>query len=461
VADAHGSARNHGSRLRAGADGKHRLPGGARLQVSRSGDPRPEEPARTSEIHELSATGAGGNLFIPVDTTYMGAGVGPDGTTPYLQNRATLHLHGGATPWISDGTPHQWTIPYGESSLYDRGVSTAFVPDMFFDSTGKMTPLPQCVNGVATSCWPTAVPAGLSNDPGVGSMTFYWSNQQGGRLMFYHDHAYGITRLNVYVGEAAGYLLADPTEEDALQKATVPGTLGAAVGGTTAPDLAHVIPLVFQDKTFVPRAGQLAGQDPTWIWGTGTAVPAGGANGNGDLWFPHVYTPNQNPADPGGANAFGRWDYGAWFFPPQTTLTAAGPGGPNNDPQGGVTISCTSAAFPGVVLQPSVANTSGRRKLHDQRYVPSDAHGCSLGNGHGSEQRFQRQSGRGADRNRNLTEGVWQRRCLTCLRARVLFTRKSWAASSFFVRRDQLELKLRYQVRIRLSHTPSYLSSAF
>ena len=27
--------------------------------------------------------------------------------------------------------------------------------------------------------------------------------------MFYHDHAWGITRLNVYAGEAAGYLLTD------------------------------------------------------------------------------------------------------------------------------------------------------------------------------------------------------------------------------------------------------------
>ncbi len=44
------------------------------------------------------------------------------------------------------------------------------------------------------------------------SMTFYWTNQQSGRLMFYHDHAYGITRLNVYAGEAAGYLLVDPVE---------------------------------------------------------------------------------------------------------------------------------------------------------------------------------------------------------------------------------------------------------
>ena len=33
-------------------------------------------------------------------------------------------------------------------------------------------------------------------------MTFFYTNQQSARLMFYHDHAYGITRLNVYAGEA-------------------------------------------------------------------------------------------------------------------------------------------------------------------------------------------------------------------------------------------------------------------
>ena len=47
-------------------------------------------------------------------------------------------------------------------------------------------------------------------------MTFYYSNQQSGRLMFYHDHSYGITRLNVYAGEAAGYLLWDQVEEDLI-----------------------------------------------------------------------------------------------------------------------------------------------------------------------------------------------------------------------------------------------------
>ena len=109
-------ASDHAARLRAGQQ-RH---GAAREQYSRAacsvlsgpGDPRPEGPAGARQVHELPPTGAGGNLFIPMDTTYMGAG-----TRPYTQNRATLHLHGGATPWISDGTPHQWTVPAGETSL--------------------------------------------------------------------------------------------------------------------------------------------------------------------------------------------------------------------------------------------------------------------------------------------------------------------------------------------------------
>jgi len=46
-----------------------------------------------------------------------------------------------------------------------------------------------------------------------GCQTFYYTNQQSARLMFYHDHAWGITRLNVYAGEAAGYLLTDGAEQ--------------------------------------------------------------------------------------------------------------------------------------------------------------------------------------------------------------------------------------------------------
>ena len=245
-----------------------------------------DRPVRVKFTNNLS-TGAGGDLFIPVDTTIMGAGMGPLGMTPpvgpmdYTQNRATLHLHGGNTPWISDGTMHQWTTPAGEVTSYPKGVSVQYVPDMDGGSE------PQ------------------------GTLTFYYTNQQSARLMFYHDHAYGITRLNVYAGEAAGYLLQDSAEAGLVSSGAVP---------------ADQIPLIIQDKTFVD-ASTIGAQDPTWNWGSTPGTPH-----TGDLWFPHVYMPNQNPFDIMGANAMGRWDYGPWFWPPFTGLVNGPVPNPYYDP---------------------------------------------------------------------------------------------------------------------------------
>jgi FtsP/CotA-like multicopper oxidase with cupredoxin domain len=225
-----------------------------------------DKPVRV-KFSNLLPAGAGGNLFLPVDATVMGAGKGDLGD--YTQNRATLHLHGGNTPWISDGTEHQWITPSGETTAYPKGVSVRNVPDM------------------GTGC----------DAANSGCETFYYTNQQSARMLFYHDHAYGITRLNVYAGEAAGYLVQDPTEQGLVSKGTIP---------------ADQIPLVIQDKTFVPDAAQLAAEDPTWDstnWG-----------GKGNLWLPHVYMPNQNPDSSGGANPMGRWDYGPWFWPPFTGI---------------------------------------------------------------------------------------------------------------------------------------------
>jgi FtsP/CotA-like multicopper oxidase with cupredoxin domain len=207
----------------------------------------------------------------------------------YTQNRGTLHLHGGVTPWISDGTTHQWITPNGEATDYPNGLSVFNVPDM--ESPGK--------------------PGSATNPAGSGSQTFYWTNDQAARLMFYHDHASGTTRLNVYVGEAAGYLLRDGAEA-ALEAANL------------IPGLFENIPLVLQEKAFVD-ATTIEQTDPTWNWGTGEignyTDPSGVSMAKrtprtGDLWWPHVYQPAQNPADLSGYNAMGRWNYGPWFFPP-------------------------------------------------------------------------------------------------------------------------------------------------
>ena len=203
----------------------------------------------------------------------------------FKQNRATLHLHGGITPWISDGTPHQWITPAGEDTDWPQGVSVGNVPDM-----------------------------NVCEAKDDGCQTFYYTNQQSARLMFYHDHSWGITRLNVYAGEAAGYQISDDTEKKLISSGTIPGS-------------ADTVPLIVQDRTFVPDAAQLAQQDPTWNtskWG-----------GMGSFWYHHVYMPAQNPGDPGGMSSYGRWMYGPWFWPPATP-----PHGPianpyyNMDPDG-------------------------------------------------------------------------------------------------------------------------------
>jgi FtsP/CotA-like multicopper oxidase with cupredoxin domain len=285
-------------------------------------------PVRIKFTNSLTA---GSSLFVPVDTTVMGSGpfeINYDPATKapiplisgmFSQSRATLHLHGGLNPWISDGTAHQWTAPVGDTTTpYPKGVSAAYVPDMWFDATTGTT-ISACA-GQTTCLEPNA-----TNNPGAGKLTFFWTNDQSSRFMFYHDHAYGITRLNVYVGEAAGYLINDATLEDTLAGLGVPGTLG------TTPDLAHLIPLVIQDKTFVdastiggvdPVTGVGFGTDPTWAWGSNPGTPV-----TGDLWWPHVYMPAQNPYDLSGMNTYGRWHYGPWFFPP--TPLCFNKGGPD------------------------------------------------------------------------------------------------------------------------------------
>jgi FtsP/CotA-like multicopper oxidase with cupredoxin domain len=90
------------------------------------------------------------------------------------------------------------------------------------------------------------------------------------------------------------------------------------------PDLG--IPLVIQDKTFVD-ASTILETDPTWSWGTTPGTPK-----TGDLWYPHVYSPAQNPYDSSGSNAFGRWMYGPWFWPPTSEIKNGPVANPYYDP---------------------------------------------------------------------------------------------------------------------------------
>lgn len=157
--------------------------------------------------------------ILPVDTSLMGAG------PSMAQNRITVHLHGGVVPWTSDGGPYSWFTPSGVMGATDDSVGESFL------------------NGVS------GVP---------GTADYYYPNNQSERLLWYHDHALGITRLNAHAGLASGYLITDSVMS-AME----------SDGQPLVPGLQYTIPLIIQDRSFKQTADK---------WGRA-----------GDLWYPYQY----------------------------------------------------------------------------------------------------------------------------------------------------------------------------
>ena len=184
------------------------------------------------------------NHIIPVDHSIMGAEVGQP------ENRATIHLHGGLVPWVSDGGPHTWFDPKGRYGV----------------SAGAHGAIYKAVN-------PHLAP---------GQAEYYYPNNQGARLVWYHDHAIGITRLNAYAGLASAYVITDAYEASLVAGNNLPGPLD--------PRTKYV---VFQDKIFVDRRAAMAVKDPTWFTTMPNSRP-------GDLWYAHVYEPARWMLDAGG-----------------------------------------------------------------------------------------------------------------------------------------------------------------
>lgn len=116
--------------------------------------------------------------FLPIDYTLHGA----EKDVPEV--RSVIHLHGGRTPPKSDGYPEDWYVP------------------------------------------------------GKSAVNFY-PNRQDATALFYHDHAMGINRLNVYAGLQGMFLIRDAVE-DALN----------------LPRGKYEVPLIICDR-FLRKDGQL------------------------------------------------------------------------------------------------------------------------------------------------------------------------------------------------------------
>ncbi len=90
--------------------------------------------------------------FLPIDHTVMGAEAGKP------EARSVVHLHGGKAPPTSDGYPENWYAP------------------------GK-------------------------------TATYHYPNDQEAAMLWYHDHAMGINRLNMYAGMFGLFIVRDKVED--------------------------------------------------------------------------------------------------------------------------------------------------------------------------------------------------------------------------------------------------------
>ena len=143
---------------------------------------------RPSDAVETSVTVEWRNeletAFLPNDPTLMGA-VMPGEPVPIV-----THLHGGENHPQFDGTPLQWFTKGGAKGPH-------YITNRF---------------------------------------TYY--NEQRASMVWYHDHALGNTRTNVYAGLAGAYII-----RDAADTGEPDNPLGLPAGD-------YEVPLVLQDKTF-------------------------------------------------------------------------------------------------------------------------------------------------------------------------------------------------------------------
>ncbi|MBZ5542687.1 MAG: multicopper oxidase domain-containing protein [Acidobacteriia bacterium] len=173
--------------------------------------------------------------LIPIDTTVPG-----DWTATPAKNRIAVHMHGGHVPWISDGGPFDWWTPTGLHGL-------SFLNNQ-------------------------VLRLGHGNSAKPNEAEYYYPIDQSARLMWYHDHAFGMDRNTAYAGVASGLVIRDTAGlEGDLRNSGLPDFIEN--GG-------RELPLVFQDKIFC--GPNITAVDPTWIRPANQTLP-------GDLWYAHVY----------------------------------------------------------------------------------------------------------------------------------------------------------------------------
>lgn len=152
--------------------------------------------------------------ILTVDATVDGMNLGEP------EVRTVPHLHGAHVDWRFDGHPEAWftNIPASQQTTVKYGLA--------------------------------ADPSrGFPGRPSDNKVVYTYANDQDATTLWFHDHSYGITRLQAYAGIAAYYIIRDDFE-NTLAPALPKGPLGPNPVVPTLKSYKYDLPIVIQDKAF-------------------------------------------------------------------------------------------------------------------------------------------------------------------------------------------------------------------
>jgi bilirubin oxidase len=159
--------------------------------------------------------GVAGRDSRPAFATTPGAYTGP---VPIV-----THLHGGHNSEEHDGYPEAWYLP--AAANIPAGYATV---GSFYDEFKAKS---QAATGAAWA---------------PGTAVFEYENDQPASTLWFHDHALGMTRANVYAGPTGFYMIRGGPND--LPAGVLPGP--APARGDPAGTKYYEIPLAIQDRSF-------------------------------------------------------------------------------------------------------------------------------------------------------------------------------------------------------------------
>jgi len=186
--------------------------------------------------------------------------------TPYLGPVPLVtHVHGAHVQPASDGYPEAWWLPGAPGT---KGIPASYAErgSVFTQSNNANT-----------------VP---------GSAYYSYENTQPATTLWYHDHALGMTRLNVYAGPAGFWLIRGGANETLA--GVLPGPAPTIAGGDpnfnpAVRNTIREIPLAIQDRSFNVDGSLFYPADRSFFDGfTGPFIGSGVSDISG-IWNPEAF----------------------------------------------------------------------------------------------------------------------------------------------------------------------------